>query len=205
MWKRMMSFGKNETYIRNANDNISLLKGCGKATTNKLNAHGIYTYQSLIRFKGDIPNINLKQLQTVAIKELNNSKEIDAHNWKDRVCHVVRAKGHVTRAVIENLVIGPHKVMLSVKWKDKGKTCRKQVTPISLLCTQIMWLSNDIMSDDSDSDSCDPIEHMLPKFLIDVKNTSVLTLTQFELQGIQSVVKETNQLYNCVYPSSSTN
>jgi hypothetical protein len=195
----LMTFGTTTKCNRERGDPVSLLKGCGKVTTQKLNAHGIYTYQLLLDYKGDIPNINLNHLRMLARTELKNTKEISAHNWKDRVCHVIRAKGHVTRGIIENLVIGPYRVMLNVRWVHKGRIHRRQVSPIGLICAQVLWLSFDIVSDDSDSDSCDPMESLLPKFLVDTQNPQIESLSHLELQGIQSVVKETNQLYNCIH------
>jgi hypothetical protein len=185
--------------IRSVLDSVSCLKGCGKISTNKLNSHGIYTYKDLIGYIGNIPGVNLDVLKTLALDELRNTKEIDAHNWKDRIGHVIRAKGQVTRAVIENLIVGPHRVLLMVRWQSKGKTRRKAVSPVALLCAQILWIANDIISDDSDDESCEPMDSSLPKFLIDIENSKVNELSNSELKAVHSVIKETNQLYNCVY------
>lgn len=180
-------------------DTLALLKGCGRATIQKLNANGLYTYQNLLDFEGSVPGINLGTLRKVAVHELKNTKEVSAHNWQDRVGHVIRERGQVTRAVVENLVIGPHRVLLTVAWQSRGKTKRKSISPIAMLCTQILWLSNDVISDDSDEDSCEPMETILPKFLVDVENPVIKSLNPHELRAIHSVVKETNQLYNCIY------
>lgn len=196
----MLSFG-SKTEIRSKSDPITLLKGCGKVTIKKLNLNGIYTYQHMLDFRGDIPGVNILTLQKTAIQEVKTTKEISEHNWKDRVGHVIRARGQVTRAIIENLVIGPHLILLNVRWKVNGKILRKAVSPISLLCTQVMWLSSDIISDDSDDDSCQHMDSILPKFLVDTESSIVQNLTSAEQEAIHSVIKETNQLYNCVYQS----
>jgi len=182
-----------------ATDPVSRLKGCGKVTTEKLNAHGIYDCQSLLNTTADIPSVNLEVLRKRVRKALCPSKDIMNHSWKNMTCHIIRAKGHVTRAVIDNLVIGPHSIMLKVKWKHEARFRCKLVSPVAIMCTQVLWSASDIVSDDSDNDSCDPKIIMLPKFLIDTNHPNILNLTELELKNVQAIIKETNQLYNCVY------
>ena len=186
---------------REESDPITMLKGCGRISSQKLNSNGVFTYRQLIAFKGDIPGVNVGALKNTALADLKPTKstvEIQNHNWKDRVCHLVREKGQVTRAIIGNLVVGPHRVLLDVKWTARGKRRTKAISPVALLCAQILWLSNDIISDDSDSDSGESLQSVLPKFLVDTTSTVIQNLSRSELVAIHSVVKETNQLYNCL-------
>lgn len=183
-------------------DSVSLLKGCGKVTTAKLNTHGVYTYRDLLGFTGVISGVNIDHLRHLASREIGvarTSVTMDYHSWKGMVGHLIRSKGHVTRVIIGDLVVGPHTVHLNTSWIQGGKIHRKAVSPVSLLCAQIMWLSNDIVSDESDSDSYDPVETTLPKFLVETENPKIKTLTKPELDAIHSIVRETNQLFNCVY------
>eukprot|EP01047_Picozoa_sp_COSAG01_P008374 COSAG01_NODE_330_length_18723_cov_96.763155_13_plen_191_part_00 len=183
---------------------VSKLKGCGKMTIQKLNANGIYTCRDLIEFEGSIPKLNVESLKKKAQQQNNNQNIcIDSHNWKDRVCHITTKKNHVVRAKIGNLIIGKHFTALEVGWKTKCKTekCKKLVTPSAVLCTHILWITNDIMSDDSDEESEETVTSVLPKILVDTRCEAVKNLNPNQKKALHSVIKETNQLYACVLPS----
>ena len=187
-----------QTINRTETDSISFLKGCGRATCLKLNSHKVYTYQDILDFTGSIPGVNIPGLQRTAREQLKNTIEIIAHNWYNLVCHVVRQKGQIIRAVIGKLIIGPHRITLNVTWTSRGKLRQTSISPVSILCTQILWLSNDIVSDDSGDESCDPFEQKLPKFLVEPQHAVFQTLSLQQLKAVHSTIKETNQLYNCV-------
>ena len=178
-------------------DNIRHSNLWNPAVLQKLHTNGVHTYAQLIEYTGDIPGIDLGRWKNLATSELENLIHV-SHNWEGRVVHVVRAKGRVTRGVIEKLTIGPHRVYLNVRWSRRGKIFRKTVTPVALLCAHILWSSKDIVSEDSEDDSCDPVKTSLPKFLISTESTVVQNLPQTKLCALNFTVKETNQLFNCV-------
>lgn len=130
------------------------------------------------------------------------TKEIDQHNWKNCVVHVVLSKGSIVRGVVGNIVVGQHNVLMNVAWSKTGRNMQKNVSPVVLLCTNILWMSNDVLSDDSDADIYTKSILRLPKLRVHSDNIIFKKLNQSELNAIHIVIKETNQLYNCINPSS---
>ena len=183
---------------------VSHLKGCGKQTTERFHANGIRTLTDLVKFDGTIRGVAIDKFKRQAKEALRCEKEIAAHNWKSRVVHVICAKGRVTRAEIGNLVIGPHITYLWVTWREKKGMVRKKVSPVNLLCANVMWFNGDIISDDEDEDSpelgLEPVKEFLPKFFVDPQNFMVQQLTTNEKAAIKFVVREINQLHNCAFP-----
>jgi hypothetical protein len=189
-------------------DPVSLIAGCGSVSVQKLNEYRVYTYADLIAFSGHIPDFKyLQKFKTIAAKSLSNLDvqsrqltssqitEISSHSWIDHTCHILRAKGQVTRVKIDRLLITPHRILMNVLWRERGTIRRKSVSPIVLVSTQCLWLTNDIVSDDSDSDTYDPVETVLPKFLVDTK---LQILDKLQIQAICSLVKEVNLLITCL-------
>jgi hypothetical protein len=99
-------------------------------------------------------------------------------------------------------LICPHSVNITVSWYNHGVKKKRSVSPVSLLCTQSLWSNYDIVSDESDSDSesesVPNVECFLPKLKIDVLNHSVIELDINKKKALKSMIKETNQLFNCL-------
>lgn len=194
---------KNQSKL-NENDDISKLN-CSKTVHNLLNANQIYSIRDLLHFNGSIPNVDISKLkeQNNLGKEAENEVIITSHNWLNRKCHLVRANKQVIRVVIGHIVIGPHSVKIVVKWVKNGIKRQRLVTPVSLICTQSFWLSYDIVSEDSESESeSDNDTHVisvLPKLKIDILNHNVKNLNIYQKKALKSIVKETNQLFNCIF------
>jgi hypothetical protein len=68
-----------------------------------------------------------------------------------------------------------------------------------LLCTHSMWLNNDVVSDDSDSESYAPVSSILPPLWIEPEHEQVLALTSEESQALLATMKELNQLYASLF------
>lgn len=183
--------------MRSPNDPIASL--CPPGVAQKFKSNGVNTCSDLINFHGDVPGVDVHKYKSLLKKELR--KSIYVHSWRDRVVHIVRSKGHVTRGVVEDLFIDKHQVLLNVRWQHRGKTFRKAVTPVSILCAQVLWFTKDLVSDESSSDdeSSAPVKTRLPKFTLDADHITIQSLDEAEKKAVHAVVKETNQLYNCVW------
>lgn len=184
--------------MRDLTDDISYLAGCGPKTIKKLNLCGIYTYGDLLKYKGLITDVPIVKLQNKAKAEICMKKQLSEHSWKNHTAHIIRSKGQVTRVKIDTLIISPHRILLNVLWREKGKTRRKSVSPMSVLCVQAMWTSNDILSDDSDEESCDFLQSLLPVFSLDPYGFEIKNLKPTEAQALASIIKEINQFHACV-------
>ena len=182
----------------NMETSVAVLPGCGKATVQKLNANGIYTCKQLLNHRGEIPNVNTEQLKSKIKQDQYTSKEIDQHNWMNQTVHIALSKGTIVRCKVGSIVIAPHSVLMNVTWMKMGKTMKKPVSPVVILCTSILWFSNDVISDDSDADIYTHPLNRLPKLRVHSDNPILKKLNQSELSAIHVMIKETNQLYNCI-------
>jgi hypothetical protein len=167
-------------------------------TIKKLNSNGIYGVEDLIKYKGNIPGVNIKSLKSKVTKK--DVKHISNHSWRDRIAHVIRSKGQVTRVKIGDILVTPHRILLNVSWTEKNTMRRKSVSPICILSNQILWLNQTIISDDEDEDEDDnlpPLENFLPQLQIDKQTLSRLTIT--EQRAVISLLKETNVSHSYFY------
>jgi hypothetical protein len=184
-------------------DLITLLPTCGNVTAQKLKNNQIYTYSDLLAFKGTIPDISVESLKDIARKQLSQNIEIACHSWKSRIVHILRSKGQITRVKVDNLLLSPHRILLNVVWQEKGTSRRKSVSPMSLMCIQSLWLTRDVVSDDSDGESYEEVKAVLPKFLIDENNLQVKNLDRHGRIALNSITKEVNQFRERVCNYSS--
>lgn len=183
--------------MRELSDSVSHLKGCGKKTLEKFHSIGIHTYGDLISYSGLVLGCDIIKFKEMAKKELSQKKHITSHSWHNRICHITRKNGGATRVRIKDLVIFPHRILMNVIWIEKKQTKRKSVSPLMLIATQVLWIDENIVSDDSDSDSCEKLERVLPKLSIDPLGFDIKNLKPSEGQALLSLIKETNHFRNC--------
>lgn len=116
----------------------------------------------------------------------------------NQTVHIALSKGTIVRGKVGSIVISPHSVLMNVTWIKMGKTMKKPVSPVVILCTNILWFANDVISDDSDADIYTYPLNRLPKLRVHSDNPILKKLNQSELGAIHVMIKETNQLYNCI-------
>lgn len=127
---------------------------------------------------------------------------IQDHSWLGYSVYVIRAKGRVTRGVIDSLVFTDSRVSLYVYWRTTTKVWRTTVDPVSLLYQQKMWKNNDIVSDSDDGEdgaaTFSPRESILdlPQFTVEPNRTSHLHSDQ--LNALKLTQKELNHLQNFI-------
>jgi hypothetical protein len=181
---------------------VSELNGCGRATTKKLNEKGVYTYDDLLKNQHLTGINNISKLISSAKSQLGSIVDVKPkhirHNWMGLICHIIRANGKIIRGEIGELLICPYRVVLMVTWRTKNRSHSKSFSPSTLICIQKLWSTMDIVSDDSDEYSCDVLTTLLPKIQIDMDQGILKTLTETELKALSSIIKETNQLFNCI-------
>jgi hypothetical protein len=176
---------------------VSAINGIGPKTVQKLNARGIFTAKQLlesahVRIEGVNMEKVMAQAQEAAV--VLHTVEIKSHTWARLMVHVAREKGHVIRATVENIVVGEYQVAIRVKWGRDGKHT-SLVHPAALLAARILWLSRDIVSDDSDGETiganAEPIA--LPKLKV-LHEEELTIFSHVELKAVQNILRETNRL-----------
>lgn len=180
---------------------VSSLAGCGRVTTRKLNNASIYTIRDLLLHEEHLPGVDLGKLKAIARKEcyqlpITNTQEIvqiKAHSWYGHVAHVLRSRGQITRAIIGDVLVFPHRVLLSMTWRENRTLRRKSVSPIAVFCTQQLWLTRDIVSDDSGSEdeTCEPLRLCLPRLEIHIPEGRGSCS-----DAVRSIVNEVNTFYD---------
>lgn len=179
---------------------ITTLPGVGPKTKTLLHTYGITTIDALLRYKGGpIPRMNIEHLKALALSSLGETTELTNHNWYNHIVHIVRARKRVVRARVKQLNVKGDNILLLVEWRERTRIKTKTVTPVALLALQIMWLNNDIVSDDSGSDSPEVVTTPLPKFLVDPEDPYLRRLNLQQQKSLRHTVREVNQLYNCLY------
>ena len=183
----------NVTYSEH--DLVSSLPGCGKITVQRLNNCNIHTIKDLIQFEGKIKDVPLDKLKQIAKKKTNKKIELSEHSWKGHFAHIVRSKGQITRVQIDTLLIAPHRILLNVVWKEGKNIRRKSVSPSVVLCLQITWLNQVIVSDDSESEShMPPVTNTLPEFFIGANYETTKNLDTEQKRALKSLQNEINQI-----------
>lgn len=189
-------------------DNI---RGCGTKTKRKLNDMNIFTCDELMKYDGPFNGIPINQLKS-RIKEKMECKNIEkkperkfekkiitSHSWKNIVLHIVRSKNKITRVLVGDLVITQHSIQLIVTWRKNRKTYIRKISPLSLLYLHTIWTYNDIISENSTHETCDPVERSIPKFLIYGETNNFEHFKKSELVEVHNLVKEVNILRSCTF------
>ena len=169
---------------------VSELPGCGPKTLKKLHEHNVSTYRDVLACNNT--SLNLCKFKAYILSVC--SPELSCHNWCGMYAHILRSKQQVTRVKIENIIILPHRIVINVTWREKGQIRRKPVNPTSLVCIQMFWLSKDIVSDESDSESYDPIQTVLPPFVLDKNHPEVKILSESQKKALVSTFRDVNLL-----------
>ena len=191
-------------------DPISILSGCGKVTTDKLNSIGIVTLHDLLIYKGPTPLgmnlIRFKQMasamtgipidveDTTIVKKLPPVEEIphtNLHSWFGLVAHYPTPTD-IRRVTIDRLAITPYGVVFVVHWYSKGKCRSKSVTPLLLFSIYTLWSSRYVVSDDSEESTLihKPVDLMIPL----VVSETEWSLTDEQKDALEFAVMETRKL-----------
>ena len=194
------------------NDPIHLIPGCGSVNVAQLQARGIHNFSDLSKYKGDDKSV--LKFQKIVNRQIDTRRRVTKHSWQGRVAHVMRQKS-VTRVEIGDMLIAPHRIVLTVSWSGKRKDGavvkhRKTVSPASVMAMHVLWWRNDVFSDkssasedeESSDDSsyhhtCRPMDESSPLPLFIVQGTE--NFTQQEILAIQAVQKEVNELGQFVF------
>jgi hypothetical protein len=121
------------------------------------------------------------------------------HSWYGKTCHVVRHTGKIVRATISDLVLEPSSIRLLVWWTSStGAKVSKNVSPCSVLYNNIYWFSNEVVSDDPDTENekC-PEPDILPILSISTCGKKPnIHLTVIQIQALQALFQEIFQVRN---------
>lgn len=193
-------------------DSISILSGCGKVTTDKLNSIGIVTLHDLLLYKGPTPiGINLSRFKqmasvmtgipidtnidtTTTIETLPPVEEIphtNLHSWFGLVAHYPTPTD-IRRVTIDRLAITPYGVVFVVHWYSRGKCRSKSVSPLLLFSIYTLWTSRCVVSDDSEESSLihKPVDLMVPLIISETE----WNLTDEQKYALEFTVMETRKL-----------
>lgn len=200
-----------------ADASVKKLGGVGDVFANAMAACGVYTTRDLAQYKGaDIPGIPAARLRTFrkqaqavmgaggAATESRRQPDsvIKSHTWRDQAMHFPHGRGLYVGVVGEMLVKGPL-VGMVVRFKNAaGRTQMCAVSPQTLSALHLLWLQNDVASDDSDDEherpDAQPVRYKLPPLLVDPAEMHRFPAGAPQLQAIQYALREVNQVYHLV-------
>ena len=172
---------------------VAELKGVGPKKSQVLARYGIFTLNDLIehvpRFKA-ADEAFLAQLKNTALVEVSSVLETPAHTWYAQYCHIIR-HGKTIMGKIGNFVILPYQLGVWVFWIENGVMLKNCVSLQHILLVEKMWISVDLVSEDSDDESCPPIAAELPCFEL----TAALETGQRQTYALQALLHEVSGIY----------
>mgnify|MGYP001588012632 CR=1 FL=1 len=126
---------------------------------------------------------------------------ITKHTWYGKMVHIVRKNNHICRAVCWELVIEGGTIYVIVSFMDnKKKRKKKLVSPIMLATMHLLWLNNDVCSEDDvatdDEESHSLCDSVLPKLQVhESMSSQIERQAQFALLFITS---QTNSILSLI-------
>jgi len=138
---------------------VGKLYGCGAKRSQLLNRHGIHTVRHLITKSIDSKLTSGQELQQIlklrsdAKRLLFRCSRVGCHSWMGKTVHLMRSNS-VRKVQVSHIVIQSHQITLEVCWLTKdGRKKKKNVSPLFLIMTHILWLNGDVVSDEEGEDS----------------------------------------------------
>ena len=105
------------------------------------------------------------------------------HNWKNKVGHIMRKKGHVVRCQIERLQIHEGETSVVVAFNENGKGKKKAVCPLMLAATNVLWRAQRVVSSDEEDDP--NLAHPIPPPDFDVPLPALVCTNPYILNTAQ--------------------
>lgn len=198
-----------------ADADVQTLRGVAEKLAGAMAACGVRTVGELARYKGDeMPGMSAsrlrafrKQAQAVLRSAACESKRhpdsvIRSHTWRGQAVHFPHGRGLYVGTVGELLVKGPL-VGMVVRFKNAaGHTQMCAVSPQTLSALHLLWLQNDVASDDSDDEherpAARPVWYKLPPLAVDPGETRRFPDGAPQLQALKLTLREVNQVYHLV-------
>lgn len=178
---------------------IDAIPGIGPVTRSKLHNDNIFNIGQLLAVHRDIPGTNTQRLQTMARRSMAKDTVVSQHTWYGHHAHVL-VGSTVRRAVLGNIVVGPHGARLQVAWVHPDGTWRtRTVSLMAVAAIHSSWVRCDVLSDDDepphrieqrDADHTQPVvDTYLPRLLV----SDVVRQGRFEHRAaISSAAREVN-------------
>ena len=175
-------------------DPISSLHGCGLEQLAKLRKLNIHKLEDLVLFKSGTDGPPFPEFESLRISARTLlEKRINKHSWRGLHMRVRTRSGRVLRVLVGDLVVRAHSVVLETTCTTRQKTHVKYWSPVALAAFHNMWVNNDIVSDNSDSEDVQkPFDYVVPHLQIESTDTS--QFSTYQLFGIRTVIQETNLL-----------
>lgn len=80
-----------------------------------------------------------------------NIFETTKHSWYLKHGHLHRGKSRTVRCQIGKMSIDQdYQLSVELTFKEKGKSCKKKVSPSTINCMHILWLNRDIVSEEEE-------------------------------------------------------
>ena len=112
-------------------------------------------------FKNDIFIDTIKKNVQTNPQTTKDEDLISGHSWFGKTCHIIRADGHTLRCEVREIILRPSFVGVRVRYRENGKSKKKNYSPIFLACMHSMWWNQQIVSEDDDT-TIDAVDNVLP-------------------------------------------
>jgi len=139
----------------------------------KLKSLDINTVGDVFRAPNAVKGVDLFNIKLAAKKAFPNEQvnfhstwKTNSHSWFDKILHFPRKK-QIIRGVAKALICEDFFIGVEVHFFDRGILKKKQVSVSTLLLTHVMWLEENIVSEDEDENDNVPIlKETLPFFSV---------------------------------------
>lgn len=92
-------------------------------------------------------------------------QRLPEHTWREAVVHILRPNSRVLRGRVGHCMVTTEgSVAMEVVFVEHGKVKKKLVSPIALASMQLLWLNNDVVSeeDEPNTKAIEPLVETLP-------------------------------------------
>jgi hypothetical protein len=203
--------------VKMADANVQdTITNVGPSVARSMASVGVHTVGDLLRFKGIVPGIRSPRLRKFqeqakalmgscgAAAESRRQPEsvVKKHTWCGQTMHFPHGRGLYVGVVGDMLVKGPLVGMVVRFENAAGRTQMCAVSPQTLSALHLLWLQNDVASDDSDDDhirpEVQPVRYKLPPLLVDPAEMHRFPAGAPQRLAIKFALREVNQVYHLV-------
>lgn len=113
-------------------------------------------------FVDDVSTTSSAQTAVSLSTQKKDNDGIVGHSWFGKVGHIIRDDGRVLRCEIREIVLRPCFIGISVRYREGGKSKKRQYSPIFLASAHAMWWNHDIVSEEDLETTIHAVGEVLP-------------------------------------------